>query len=594
MVSYRNWIVNSSIYTISVVISTLFLMVNDSEYGSYHSIIPKIFNSISTIIGVFGIFYLREKIYKYNSFLQWYIRNQYKNWRKVIDNLPVGILIYKNQNIEFANFSASKFLLGHDNESLENIHREIEKNTELRKLIMMNSIEYTDTLIDNKIRDDLSSSLIQHILPNNIKMSFGVNIINSAAETDDIKITILQNNTIYEDFLKTKSDKESIKKYFSMTIHELRNFLHGILGIFEEFNQIFTKIEHREKSDIGINTIKLMMLLINDSLDISQIESNTFRLANVDTNIDDLVLNCMKLMQYNFQAKGIKLKYSTLTNIPKFKCDKNRYMQILLNLLGNAIKFTETGEVNIIVNYDYDERMLITTVKDTGVGIKDEDISKLFNYFSKLEDSCNLNPQGVGIGLHICKILCHAMDGNITLKSIYNVGSEFIYTIKNQASIDIAWTNHSFSRDIVHSKPVDTNLQFLDSYEILVVDDEVICINALITQLKYLGLLCDTALSASKGIGLIQQRIKEKKKGYKVIFVDIHMPIKSGLEMANEIREVFKSHEVKPYIIGVTGDSDEETIINCKKSGINKVMNKPLSRIDAQNLITELRELKIL
>eukprot|EP01022_Parablepharisma_sp_SALTPOND_P020524 TRINITY_DN3759_c0_g1_i1.p1 TRINITY_DN3759_c0_g1~~TRINITY_DN3759_c0_g1_i1.p1 ORF type:complete len:412 (+),score=56.79 TRINITY_DN3759_c0_g1_i1:1098-2333(+) len=346
-----------------------------------------------------------------------------------------------------------------------------------------------------------------------ISKPLGVSTITLKLQKVPYKVCILQDQSLYAELEKEKVAKEYMKKFFAMITHELRNPLQGVLGIFETLLEISNVDPGQCK--MGISTVKLMMRLVNDLLDLSQMETEKFKLASEEVNIVELVQECMELMQFKYQTKGVDLVHINESSIPRFKCDKNRYKQILLNLLGNAIKFTDKGQVIIKTNYDSELRKMFTTVKDTGVGIKDEDKEKLFSFFGKLEDQAMVNPQGAGLGLYICKKLTEAMGGRIALKSEYMQGTTITFSVENKAEAETPQISFAsipdldeedFSSDMEESphppfkKPYSFTLKTVpntatairDHVQALVVDDEFICAGVLQAYLKGCGINSET------------------------------------------------------------------------------------------------------
>ena len=314
---------------------------------------------------------------------------------------------------------------------------------------------------------------------------------------------ILHDQSIQADLEKERIAKKYMKSFFAMITHELRNPLHGILGIFEG---LLDQLPVAEKSmisqcEMGVGTIKLMMRLVNDLLDISQIETEKFRLVNEDFKVKDAAQDCIELMRYRYKIKGISLIYKEIGWIPTIVCDKNRYKQILLNLLGNSLKFTEKGNVTIECSYNFNEKMLLTSVQDTGVGMVKSDSSKLFTFFGKLEDTAAINPQGSGLGLYISRKLTEAMGGIITLDSVKDEGTKVTFSISNGCSSTSRDLDESIPSERIDMKIIKRGPNSLITQSsfamkthdntILIVDDEVICVNTLQYYLKNCGLTTD-------------------------------------------------------------------------------------------------------
>ncbi len=320
-------------------------------------------------------------------------------------------------------------------------------------------------------------------------------------------ICMLQDQTAYRELEKANIGKQYLKTFFAMTTHEFRNPLQGIMGIFENLVDTLESTDAVAECKMGVATSKLMLRLVNDILDLSQMESDKFRLINGLTDIPQAVSECLELMQYKYRAKGVQLVYTQPSPLPMITCDKNRYVQILLNILGNAIKFTDNGSVTVTIEYISDSHKLLTSVSDTGVGIKEEDQTKLFKAFGKLEDTQMMNPQGIGLGLHVCKKLVEAMGGDISIHSRYLNGTTITFTICDQKeaeavapmeTTDIVITHKRRETSSVSIPPAlaPANAPAEEAARVLVVDDEVVCASAVQSHLKHCGYASDVVFAS--------------------------------------------------------------------------------------------------
>lgn len=220
--------------------------------------------------------------------------------------------------------------------------------------------------------------------------------------------------------------------------HELRTPLNGILGMIQIMEKKIDDPELLNCLSICKNSGTLLVSLVNSILDLNQIQANKLKLHYEEFNVDGFLMGIAALFEFQCQRKGISLRVKINPMTPKIiMTDKNRLSQILINLVGNALKFTSQG--NIVITASLDEsRNMIFSVEDTGIGIKDEDKAKLFKIFGKLEnDQYGVNHQGVGLGLNISNNLVRALcDGEgregIKVESEYGKGSKFTFMIKNR------------------------------------------------------------------------------------------------------------------------------------------------------------------
>ncbi len=291
-----------------------------------------------------------------------------------------------------------------------------------------------DVLFAQPLSDSMAGDKYHYSVPNeDAKLLFGISIKSLSIENESSLVVVLQDLSIYEQLDEEKAYREYQKLFFAMITHELRNPLQGILGVFELLKDSAKGNEEMNKNcAIGLNTGKLMLCLIQDILDLSQLEANKFTLNDRDSFLPaEAVQECMDVMEFQFKKKGLELR-KTITHVPtlQIRSDKNRYKQIILNLLGNALKFTPKGQVIIRTSYSFP--LLTTTVADTGLGMSQADQTKLFQLFGKVDTHKRGNPLGVGFGLCISKRLCEAMGGSIGVKSVAGMGSEFTFAVADR------------------------------------------------------------------------------------------------------------------------------------------------------------------
>ena len=239
---------------------------------------------------------------------------------------------------------------------------------------------------------------------------------------------ILQDQTLFEEVKKL--DEKYQRLYLASIVHDIRTPLNGILGMLEILDQQESRKETKTLINVALCSAKLLLFLTHDITDYSQIEAGVLSVSKERFPPTKIIDETMKLLAFSFDRKGVTLiKNLCSDDTIEIISDKNRYMQIILNLLGNALKFTFRGEVKITIEHNRIEDKLITSVEDTGIGIKEEDLPKLFKFFGKIRENSELNPTGVGLGLAICKKLSERLGGTISVKSVYGKGSTFSFSI---------------------------------------------------------------------------------------------------------------------------------------------------------------------
>ncbi|TNV74053.1 hypothetical protein FGO68_gene9792 [Halteria grandinella] len=266
------------------------------------------------------------------------------------------------------------------------------------------------------------------------KYYFSVNssIINNSSQTI-IFCTDVTNMMRFE-----KQQQRMRATFFSSVAHELRTPLNSILPIVKMVLQLLAKghVDTVQKDRIA-NLLKIVMNssvhlqnVIEDALDVSRIENNKFALFIEEFNIRDVVAQVCDVMKFQFTQKGLEFKCEIAQDVPVLvNSDQKRYKQVLFNLMGNAQKFTFQGAISVKIDYDIITRVLKTTVIDTGIGMSQEELKKLFRFFGTLQKSKNINRNGMGLGLTISKMIVRQLGGEITVQSTQQVGSEFSFSI---------------------------------------------------------------------------------------------------------------------------------------------------------------------
>lgn len=294
----------------------------------------------------------------------------------------------------------------------------------------------------------------------------------------------------------------------SSVTHELRNPLHGVLGMFEQIESKVSDPQIRHFCYLGLNFGKLMLNLVNDILDFSQIEANKLKLQFTKFNPIEILHECHELFELQAKRKNLFLveKYNKDVIPNSFCSDKNRYRQILINLISNALKFTFSGGIEVSLDFEHIEGILITQVKDTGIGMDPEETVQLFKLFGKLESSSSINPQGVGLGLDICKKLSNHLGGDIKVESKKKEGTIFRFHIKDQIvleeprPIEKSKSNKNLlnkRKESYQECSPENNKEEIKKnnwiyHKIMVVDDSEMNVMLLQHMLERIGLKCET------------------------------------------------------------------------------------------------------
>jgi len=307
----------------------------------------------------------------------------------------------------------------------------------------VNFEEYIKTLIkdDLFIENAFSLRAIEQCEIN--PRSFDVIIKTIKWEGKDVLAVILNDITYQEKLVHWKVENENKDKIIATVSHELRTPLNGILGLLDMVGKRVVQSEALEYISLCKDNAQLLLNLVNSILDLHQIRAGKLKLAISKLNIRKCLRGVVQLFQFQTTHKGITLEVSVDENIPThIRTDENRLKQIIINLVGNAVKFTTQGGIKILVAENKENPCFLTiSVEDTGVGIKEEDISKLFQMYEKLEDKENVNKTGVGLGLTISNVLAIMLSGNkvekgIQVSSQYGKGSTFSFNVLKNLKLE--------------------------------------------------------------------------------------------------------------------------------------------------------------
>jgi len=337
---------------------------------------------------------------------------------------------------------------------------------------------------------------------------------------------LIWNVRINQERKKAKESNRLKSEFVANISHEIRTPLNAVIG----FSQLLQKGENLKENDKKyLDSIleggKSLLGLINDVLDLSKIESSEIKLTPVKVNIEKLVREVAELFTQSVNEKGISLQYKTATNLyPLLLLDELRLKQVLFNIIGNAVKFTQNGSIKIYVktlkNTDNFVNLEIS-VQDSGIGIKKEEQEKVFESFVQQNNQDYHKYRGTGLGLSISKKLVNLMGGEISLKSEENKGSCFIVTIPNVSKVD-NFDDTKLSNSVV--------VQF-QTCNVLVVDNEKLNRELLTQMLEDEKLIPFIAKNGKEALEVLD------KNRIDLIFMDINMPVMDGMECTEKIKE---------------------------------------------------------
>ena len=374
--------------------------------------------------------------------------------------------------------------------------------------------------------------------------------------------------------LEAQASSEAKSSLIANISHEIRTPMNSILGYSEL--AMDDKIPNKTREYLGkiITNTKWLLGVINDVLDISKIESGSLEVDNVPFKVNDVLENSNSLMKPAVATQKVSLNFHIDNKI--LTCgyllgDPSKLGQIIINLLSNAIKFTHEGAINCIVkviNADQDTYVLNFEVADTGIGMTDEQMSKIFEPFIQADSSTTRKYGGTGLGLSITRRLVGAMGGELSVKSTVGIGSTFTFTLAFKvADADAVSTFYNEELDVI-PKPL------FSEGNILVVDDHYMNLSVAFEHLKKVGLTCFMVKNGADAIKLVRERMDVGKKPFDLIFMDIHMPEMDGIETASIISRFNTGSPIVAMTADVLSSTNE---IMYKNGGMEGFISKPYS-----------------
>lgn len=367
---------------------------------------------------------------------------------------------------------------------------------------------------------------------------------------------------------KNEAEKANHAKseFLSSMSHELRTPLNAIV-CFSELLESKEGLDSESKDfakDI-VSASHNLLDLVNGVLDISKIEAGKMELINKEYNSQELFNSLSTMVIPRIGDKPIDFKTVIASDIPPvLKGDTGKLKQIILNLLTNAVKYTDKGfikyRVECINDYKNNQTKLIITVTDTGRGIKKEDIDRLFKKFERLEEDRNTSIEGTGLGLAITESLAELMGGKINVISDYGKGSTFKFVVVEEIV--------NKESNLVVNEQTTLNYETFEGKKVLVVDDSKLNLKVAENVLKNFKVSTETVTSGLECLSCV------KSKKYDIIFMDIMMPNMSGVEVLKKLRE----EKVNIPVIALTADAIEGQEEKYISEGFDGYLSKPIDK----------------
>lgn len=388
--------------------------------------------------------------------------------------------------------------------------------------------------------------------------------------------------TAAENANQAKSD------FLAMISHEFRTPLNGVIGMAQLLESTELNREQNEYVSTLSNAAEILLALINDILDYSKIESGRMDIEDYPFSISETVHDIYHLLENMAKNKGIEFKTKIENNVQEFMMgDRIRIRQILINLCNNAIKFTQKGGVDLKIEMlpktDWADEKIYFSITDTGIGISEDNIVKLFKPFIQAESSTSREFGGTGLGLAIAKRLIEAMGGEIGVHSKQGKGSVFWFVLPYRVAptaLINEYKNKQKARQIGDNEITLLPKEESQPIQILVAEDNAVNQITIEAMLHKEGLQCTIVDTGQQAIASFEQ------KHWDLIFMDYFLPDMNGPEATIVIRKMEKENDQQPTpIVALTGNTVEQDRDYCIESGMDDFLQKPIKQEDLRSII---------
>lgn len=365
--------------------------------------------------------------------------------------------------------------------------------------------------------------------------------------------------------------------FLSNMSHEIRTPINAIVGFGELLKSTSLTIEQRDYVETISSSGEHLLALMNEILDISKIESRKMVLEEINFDLESLISNVLKMMQMRIFGKPVDLNLLYPADVPRFfRGDPTRIRQIFMNLVGNSIKFTDKGEVTVIVSVDPDgictnngDITLKCSVKDTGIGIPADKQKEIFKVFTQVDSSITRKYGGSGLGLNITESLVNMMGGEIRVESVPDKGSEFIFCLCLKSG------QHNIEKDVAL-----VNLELLHHKKVIIVDDNEQARQILENYCAQIEL--DIVYSTHSAEKALEWLILNGKP-VDLILSDIIMPQMDGCEFSQRIRQMELTKDIK--LVALTSDALPGIAKRINDAGFDAFVAKPVFRKDLYDIL---------
>lgn len=362
--------------------------------------------------------------------------------------------------------------------------------------------------------------------------------------------------------------------FLAMMSHELRTPMNGVLGMLQLLETTALNDEQRDYAQVATESTEHLLKVINDILDFSRIERAAMELEHIGFSLHELITSCVQAFQHTARQRKLVLELALPEGIEGLQVegDPTRIRQILVNLIGNALKFTDDGGVHVGVQWQVLDHQLIwltCTVRDTGIGIGEDRLESMFVAFAQADSSISRRYGGTGLGLPIARTLAERMGGTLRAQSQEGQGS--LFTLE----MPLALSQQSLARPA----PVPNVSEHHDGigHRVLLVEDNPVNQTVIEAMLRSLGYDVDVVSDGAEAVNQVRERV------YSAVLMDCRLPVLDGYGASRQIRQIPGRNELP--IIALTANAllgDRDT---CLDAGMNDYLAKPFKRADLQQVL---------
>ena len=413
--------------------------------------------------------------------------------------------------------------------------------------------------LDERGNDELTD-LARHI--NNLACA----LEQSGREQQQAIAELIQAREESEQANRAKSD------FLAMMSHELRTPMNGVLGMLQLLETTSLNDEQSEYAALATESTEHLLKVINDILDFSRIERGALELEAIPFNLLELLQGSIQVFQHSAQQRGLQLLLDAQPGLERLEVrgDPTRIRQILVNLIGNALKFTEEGHIRVETRWQLlDDQVLWFTcaVHDSGIGIEAERLDHMFDAFQQADTSISRRYGGTGLGLPIARTLAERMGGTLRAESQLGAGSVF--------TLEIPLPFLPYSEQVQNSD--SQSLDNGDGQPVLLVEDNPVNQTVIEAMLRSLGYQVSL-------VGDGQQAVQScSQQDYAAILMDCRLPLMDGYEATRQIRQLERGRQVP--IIALTANALQGDREACLQAGMNDYLAKPFKRADLQRIL---------